>query len=72
LKFCQDIVESTSQFAAAYKPNSAFFEALGPEGLEILKQVISLIPRDIPVILDNKRGDIDTTAQVGSVTHKTV
>ena len=62
-KFCMDIIHETSEYAAAYKPNSAFFEAFGSEGLEVLKKVIKSIPESIPVILDNKRGDIDTTAQ---------
>lgn len=62
--FCLDIVTSTSAYAAAYKPNSAFFEAFGPEGFASLQRVINAIPKDIPIILDNKRGDIDTTAQV--------
>lgn len=37
--FCLDLVDQTKDFAAAFKPNSAFFEALGPQGIEILKEV---------------------------------
>ena len=44
--FCVSIVESTYDFAAAFKPNIAFFEALGPEGMEVLKNVIELIPNE--------------------------
>jgi orotidine 5'-phosphate decarboxylase subfamily 2 len=61
--FCIKIIEQTHPYAAAYKPNSAFFEAFGAKGFEALLKVIKAIPADIPVILDNKRGDIDTTAQ---------
>ena len=61
--FCMKIIEQTHTYAAAYKPNSAFFEAFGSKGFEVLQNVIKAIPSDIPVILDNKRGDIDTTAQ---------
>lgn len=57
------IVEATAPFAAAYKPNLAFYEALGPSGLEALEGTISMIPDDIPVILDAKRCDIDATAE---------
>lgn len=64
IQFCINIIEKTSTVAAAYKPNSAFFEAFGGPGLEALKKVIAVIPSDIPVILDCKRGDIDTTAMV--------
>lgn len=64
LSFCKDIIEKTHTFAAAYKPNIAFFEVFGGEGLVALDATLALIPNDIPIILDNKRGDIDTTAQV--------
>ena len=61
--FCLHLIESTHDLAAAYKPNAAFFEALGPEGWSLLKEVIEAIPEGIPVILDAKRGDIASTAQ---------
>lgn len=61
--FCLRLVEETADSAAAYKPNAAFFEALGPEGLQALKEVIDRIPEGIPVILDVKRGDISSTAR---------
>jgi orotidine-5'-phosphate decarboxylase len=51
----------------AYKPNSAFFEQFGAEGMTLLNDVISLIPDGIHVILDCKRGDIATTAQVDNL-----
>jgi orotidine-5'-phosphate decarboxylase len=61
--FCVEIVEATADFAAAFKPNMAFFESIGVEGLHVLEQVMSHIPREVPVILDAKRGDIDSTAK---------
>jgi uridine monophosphate synthetase len=61
-QFSLRIIDATLNSAAAYKPNIAFFEAFGPEGIAVLKQVISGIPGDIPVILDAKRGDIASTA----------
>lgn len=61
--FCLEIIEATSDVAAAYKPNAAFFEALGAEGIVALGEVIAAIPDEIPVILDVKRGDIFSTAQ---------
>lgn len=63
LDFCLRLIEETHDLAAAYKPNAAFFEALGAEGFEALQQVIASIPEGIPVILDIKRGDIASTAQ---------
>ncbi|RLD02766.1 MAG: orotate phosphoribosyltransferase [Chloroflexota bacterium] len=61
--FCLEIIEETADVAAAYKPNAAFFEALGAEGVAALGEVIAAIPDEIPVILDAKRGDIFSTAQ---------
>jgi len=62
-EFCLRLIEATADLAAAYKPNAAFFEALGSEGVAALKDVIAAVPDDIPVILDAKRGDISSTAQ---------
>ncbi len=61
--FCLRLVEATAQHAAAYKPNSAFFEAYGAAGIAALKQVIDSIPGGVPVILDAKRGDIASSAE---------
>ena len=50
-------------YAACYKPNAAFFEALGSNlGVATLERVIKSIPKYIPVLLDVKRGDIGSTA----------
>ncbi len=57
-EFCLRIIFETAELALAFKPNSAFFEAFGPEGIQALKDVISAVPEEIPVILDAKRGDI--------------
>ena len=63
LAWNQAIIEATADLAAAFKPNIAFYEALGGEGWEILKATIDAIPDGIPVILDAKRGDIGSTAE---------
>ncbi len=62
-EFCLRLIEATAPFAAAFKPNAAFFESLGCEGWNILREVIAAIPQGIPVILDAKRGDIASTAE---------
>ena len=62
-EFCLRLIEATRDYALAFKPNAAFFEALGPEGWEALQAVIKAVPDGIPVILDAKRGDISSTAQ---------
>ncbi len=61
--FCLRLIEQTADLAAAFKPNAAFFEVLGPQGWAVLRQVIAAVPQGIPVILDAKRGDIASTAQ---------
>ena len=60
--FTKAIIDATCDLVCAYKPNFAFFEAEGLEGLKALKATIDAVPDDIPVILDAKRGDIGSTA----------
>ncbi|CAG0932254.1 uridine monophosphate synthetase [Thermoflexales bacterium] len=60
---CFRLIDATAEFALAFKPNAAFFEAFGAEGLAALKAVIAHVPAGIPVILDAKRGDIAATAE---------
>lgn len=62
LEFCSRIIEYTKDSACAYKPNTAFFEALGRRGWETLEKVIELVPDNKIVIADAKRGDIGNTA----------
>ena len=61
--FLHGIVEATSDVVACYKPNIAFFEPWLGEGIEILHDLVRAIPRDVPVILDAKRGDIGNTSE---------
>ncbi|MEA3254064.1 MAG: orotidine-5'-phosphate decarboxylase [Chloroflexota bacterium] len=63
LQFNRAIVDATSDLVCAYKPNLAFYEALGSEGLTALEKTIEHIPDGIPVIGDAKRGDIGNTAK---------
>ncbi|HUR69122.1 MAG TPA: orotidine-5'-phosphate decarboxylase [Candidatus Thermoplasmatota archaeon] len=61
--FLLDIVDRTKDAVCCYKPNSAFFEAIGPGGHEALTNVVAHARRFAPVILDGKRGDIGNTAK---------
>lgn len=61
--FCLRLIEATAGEAAAFKPNSAFFEVYGAAGLQALQEVIAAVPEGIPVVLDAKRGDIGSTAR---------
>jgi orotidine-5'-phosphate decarboxylase len=62
-RFCKAVIEATSKFVLAYKPNLAFYESLGVEGWDILRRVIRLIPEGVLKIGDGKRGDIGSTAE---------
>ncbi len=57
------VIEATKDLAAAYKPNIAFYEALGLPGLGVLTETLAMIPDDIPVILDAKRADVGSTSE---------
>ncbi len=60
--FALNLIEKTAEYALMYKPNSAFFERFGADGIAALMEVIEAVPSDIPVLLDAKRGDISSTA----------
>lgn len=62
LAFNHEIIRATSDLVCAYKPNSAFYEALGSGGMDALITTCRAIPSGIPIILDVKRGDIGSTA----------
>ncbi len=64
LQFLSDMIRITANHCIAYKPNLAFFEAWGIEGLHILVKLRKRIPADIPVIIDAKRGDIGPTSRM--------
>lgn len=57
----REVIEQTADLAAAFKPNLAYFEALGLEGLALLERLIDFIPDEVPVVLDAKRSDIGET-----------
>jgi len=63
LEFNQAIIEATYDLVCAYKPNLAFYEAMGVEGLRVLALTVGCIPDTVPVIGDAKRGDIGNTAK---------
>ena len=62
--FNKAIIEATADLVCAYKPNVAFYEAMGEKGWSTLRQTCRLVPQEIPVIADAKRGDIGNTARM--------
>jgi len=63
-EFNRQIIDATADLCVAYKPNIAFYEALGPKGWESLQKTLDYIPDDIFSIADAKRGDIGNTSSL--------
>lgn len=63
VEFNRSVIEATSDLVCAYKPNLAFYEAMGSEGMNALECTLALIPAHIPTIGDAKRGDVPNTAR---------
>ena len=63
LVWAEALIEQTKDLVCCYKPNMAFFEQFGPKGVRALQEVVRMIPEDIPLLLDAKRGDIGSTAE---------
>ena len=67
-RFLRWVIEETAEHACAYKPNSAFFEALGPRGMDALVETVEAAhAAGRSVLLDAKRGDIASTAAAYAV-----
>ncbi len=62
--FNKAIIDKTVQYAAAYKLNTAFYEACGIMGWEALKKTVQYIPDSVLTIVDAKRGDIGNTSKL--------
>ncbi len=60
-RFAALIADTCAPFAAAIKPNLAFFEAFGADGMAALERIRTRLPADLPFVADGKRGDISTT-----------
>ena len=56
------VIEATGPHVCAYKPSLGFYQALGPVGLELLLEVRDLVPRDLPLIIDAKHGDLNSSS----------
>jgi len=63
-EFNRAIIDATADYAVAYKPNVAFYEALGPSGWESLRKTVEYIPKNCFTIADAKRGDIGNTSSL--------
>lgn len=63
-EFNKQVIDATHDLCVAYKPNIAFYEALGPKGWESLQKTVEYIPKECFTIADAKRGDIGNTSSL--------
>jgi uridine monophosphate synthetase len=56
------VIEATAPHVCAYKPSLGFYQALGSTGLELLREVRELVPLEIPLIIDAKHGDLNSSS----------
>ena len=63
LAFNRDVIDATREYCVAYKPNTAFYEALGLDGMTVLRDTIAYIGDEHFIIADAKRGDIGNTSR---------
>ncbi|MBC1260874.1 bifunctional orotidine-5'-phosphate decarboxylase/orotate phosphoribosyltransferase [Synechococcus sp. BSF8S] len=61
-RWIKAVIEATSDSVCAYKPSLGFYQALGPIGIELLREVRELVPLELPLILDAKHGDLNTSS----------
>lgn len=63
-EFNKQIIDATKDLCVAYKPNIAFYEALGAKGWISLQKTLDYIPKEHFTIADAKRGDIGNTSRL--------
>ena len=64
------VIEATAPHVCAYKPSLGFYQALGPVGLELLLEVRDLVPRELPLIIDAKHGDLNSSSALAQYLFK--
>jgi len=68
--FNKEIIDATHDVAAVFKPQIAYYEALGLRGLEAYKETLDYLKeKDAIIIADIKRGDIAATAKMYAKAH---
>ncbi|MBL0181647.1 MAG: orotidine-5'-phosphate decarboxylase [Chitinophagaceae bacterium] len=61
-EFNKQIIDATKDLCVAYKINTAFYEAMGSKGWEVMERTVNYIPKEHFTIADAKRGDIGNTS----------
>lgn len=64
--WCKSVIEETADHVCAYKPSLGFYQAMGSAGVELLLEVRELLPPDLPLIIDIKHGDLNSSSAIAS------
>ena len=70
--WCKSVIESTSDHVCAYKPSLGFYQAMGSAGVELMVEVRELLPHDLPLIIDIKHGDLNSSSAIASYLFQTL
>lgn len=64
--WCKSVIEATSDHVCAYKPSLGFYQAMGSAGVELLLEVRELLPPGLPLIVDMKHGDLNSSSAIAA------
>ena len=70
--WCKSVIEATADHVCAYKPSLGFYQAMGSAGVELLLEVRELLPPDLPLIIDIKHGDLNSSSAIAAYLFKTL
>lgn len=70
--WCKSVIEATADHVCAYKPSLGFYQAMGSAGVELLLEVRELLPADLPLIIDIKHGDLNSSSAIAAYLFKTL
>lgn len=70
--WCKSVIDATESHVCAFKPSLGFYQAMGSAGLELLQEIRELIPADLPLIIDIKHGDLNTSTAIAGYLFKTL
>ena len=70
--WCKSVIEATADHVCAYKPSLGFYQAMGSAGVELLLEVRELLPPDLPLIIDLKHGDLNSSSAIAAYAFKTL
>jgi uridine monophosphate synthetase len=70
--WCKFVIEATSDHVCAYKPSLGFYQAMGSAGVDLLMEVRELLPPDLPLIIDIKHGDLNSSSAIAAYLFQTL